>query len=116
MAYGAESNSGFLTFTIAASTGGSGTVTGWRKIPVTVSNKIHVTATFAGTTGIMKLQGKLASVSSAGTTSSITLASRTQAQRSAVIASTVATAVNWVRAMSTKLTGGAGTLYVGFVS
>ena len=100
---------GFLTFVIAASTG-AGTVTGWRKLtgPI-VANKIHGTATFAGTTGTMKLFGKLSSNSTAATL----LITRTQAQRSAVIASTVATAVNWLRAGSTKLTGGAGTIYVG---
>lgn len=99
---------GFLTFTIAASTG-AGTVTGWRKLgtPV-IANKIHATATFAGTTGTMKLYGKLSSNSTAATL----LITRTQAQRSAVIASTVALAVNWLRAGSTKLTGGAGSIYV----
>ena len=99
---------GFMTFDIAASTG-AGTVTAWRTLgaPV-VANKIHGTATFSGTTGTMKLYGKLSSNSTAATL----LITRTQAQRSAVIASTVATAVNFLRVGSTKLTGGAGTMYV----
>ncbi len=102
----------FIHLTIAASTG-AGTVTPWVQIPPTIANKLHGTATFAGTTGIMKLFGKLSSASTAATA----LLSRTQAQRSAVIASTVPTMVNWVRAGSTKLTGGAGTIYVaGIVS
>lgn len=103
---------GFMTFKIAASTG-AGTVTAWRKLGTPIlANKIHGTATFDGTTGTMKLYGKLSSASTAATL----LVTRTQANRSAVIASTVATAVNWLRAGSTKLTGGAGYLYVGFVA
>ena len=107
MSFPRGSAGGFLSIKIAASTGNTNSA--WFQIPTIVANKIHVTATFAGTTGIMKLQGKLSSSSTATTA----LASRTQAQRSAVIASTVATAVNWIRANSTKLTGGAGTLHIG---
>ena len=83
----------------------------WFPIPAVLANKIHGTATFAGTTGSMKLQGRLSSSSTAATV----LITRTQAQRSAVIASTVATAVNWVRAASTKLTGGAGFVHFAIV-
>ena len=106
MSFPRGSASGFLSIKIAASTGNTNSP--WFQIPAVAANKLHVTATFAGTTGIMKLVGKLSSSSTATTA----LASRTQAQRSAVIASTVATAVNWIRANSTKLTGGAGTVHV----
>lgn len=112
MAFNRATSAGFLTIKLAASTGGTGTVSPWFNIPAIVANKIHVTATFVGTTGTMKLEGQLSSASTARTV----LATRTQAQRSAVIASTIATAVNRVRAMSTKLTGGSGTLYVAFVT
>lgn len=110
MAFGRGIGSGFMTIKIAASTG-AGTVSGWRPIPTVIANKIQATATFDGTTGTMKLFGKLSSNSTAATL----LITRTQAQRSAVVASTVATAVNWVRAGSTKLTGGAGYIHVSFV-
>lgn len=110
MAYDRSFGSGFLTLKIAASTG-AGTVGAWVPIPPVIANKIHATATFAGTTGTMKLFGKLSSNSTAATL----LITRTQANRSAVIASTVATAVNWLRVGSTKLTGGAGTMYVAFL-
>ena len=106
MAQSRSYNSWYLHIPISASTG-AGTVSSWVQIPPTVANKIHGTATFAGTTGTMKLYGKLSSSSTAATL----LITRTQAQRSAVVASTVATMVNWVRAGSTKLTGGAGTIY-----
>lgn len=109
MAFGRASGAGFVSLKIAASTGN--TFGPWTPIGPTIANRIHVTATFAGTTGIMKLQGKLSSASTATTL----LATRTQAQRSAVVASTVATAVNWVRAWSTKLTGGAGTIHVSWM-
>lgn len=102
--------SGYLHLSLTASTG-AGTVGSWVPIPPVVANKLHVTATFAGTTGIMKLYGKLSSSSTAATL----LATRTQAQRSAVVASTVATAVNFLRVGSTKLTGGAGTMHVVFI-
>lgn len=105
-AFGAE----FLTLKLAASTG-AGTVGAWFPIPPTNANKIHATADFVGTTGIMKLFGRLSSNSTAATL----LITRTQAQRSAVIASTVATAVNWLRVGSTKLTGGAGRMYIAIV-
>lgn len=102
--------SGYLHLSLAASTG-AGTVGSWVQIPPVIANKIQATATFAGTTGTMKLYGKLSSSSTAATL----LVTRTQAQRSAVVASTIATAVNFLRVGSTKLTGGAGTMHVVFV-
>ncbi len=105
-AFGSE----FLKLTLAASTG-AGTVGSWVPIPPVIANKIHATATFAGTTGTMKLYGKLSSSSTAATL----LITRTQAQRSAVIASTVATAVSFLRVGSTKLTGGAGSMHIAIV-
>lgn len=107
MAVDRATGSLFLTLKLSASTG-AGTVGSWFPIPPILANKIQATATFAGSTGTMKLYGKLSSASTAATL----LITRTQAQRSAVIASTVATAVNFLRVGSTKLTGGAGTMYV----
>lgn len=106
MAQARSIGSYFMTLTLTSASNGT-----WVKIPAVVANKIHGTATFVATTGSMKLQGKLSSSSTATTA----LLARTQAQRSAVIASTVATAVNWVRAASTKLTGGAGSIHIAIV-
>lgn len=110
MAFGRAIGSAQFALTLPASTG-AGTVGAWVEIPPVIANKIHATATFVATTGTMKLFGKLSSASTAATL----LITRTQAQRSAVIASTVATAVSWVRVGSTKLTGGAGTMHIAFV-
>lgn len=86
--------------TLTMSTGDA--TTDWIDIPAVIANKIHGTATFSGTTGNSKLQGRLSSSSTAVTL----LITRTYANRSAVIASTVATAVSQIRATSTSVQAG----------
>lgn len=74
----------------------------WFTIPAVIANKIHGTATFTGTTGNIKMQGRLSSSSTATTT----LITRAYSARSAVIASTVATAVSQIRVLSTSVQAG----------
>lgn len=74
--------------------------TSWVPIGPCLSNKVSATATFDGTTGIVKLQG---CVSTGSTGTPVAVLSRTYAQRSTIITSTVATPIGFIRANSTSL-------------
>lgn len=74
--------------------------TSWFPVGPCLANKVSATATFDGTTGIVKLQG---CVSTGSTGTPVAVLSRTYAQRSTIITSTVATPIGFIRANSTSL-------------
>ena len=88
--------------TLTVSTG-TKTGTAWTPVGPVLANHIAVDAEFNGTTGNVKLQGCLATGS---TVTPATLAQRTFAQRGAVVQSTVATVVAFVRLVSTSVQAG----------
>lgn len=87
-----------LTFSLTA-TGSSP----WYAVAPALANKFSLTATFDGTTGIVKIQG---CVSTASTSTPVAVAQRTYSQRSTIITSTVTTPVRFIRANSTSLQAG----------
>ena len=90
---------GPIVFTLTT----SGNTT-WVPIAPCLPNKVSLTATFTGTTGIVKLQG-IGSTASTGTPTAV--ASRTYAQRSVTIASTVATpTISYLRCNTTSIQAG----------
>lgn len=84
-------------FAIIVTATGNGT---WIPIGPCLANKVTATATFTGTTGIVKLQG---CVSTGSTGTPVAVLQRTYAQRSTIITSTVATPIGFVRTNSTSL-------------
>lgn len=84
-------------FAIVLSASGSSP---WIPVGPCLSNKVSATATFTGTTGIVKLQG---CVSTGSTGTPVAVLSRTYAQRSTIITSTVATVIGFIRANTTSI-------------